>query len=81
MWNSGHIGCEGCEWERDKHAVIKRDERTGYRWKYCCPGTACANWKRGTPMNIDCGCSYYKQKYQLDIFDFIGKEGKYEVQL
>ena len=77
MLNRGHIGCEGCEWERDPHAFVEVDERTEYRWKYCCPGTACANWNKGTPMNIDCGCSYYKPKYQLDIFDFIGKDGKY----
>lgn len=68
----GHVGCEGCEYERK--GKIEVDFRTGDRWKYGCPGTACANHPQGTPMNIDMGCESYEPKYQIDIFDMLGKE-------
>ena len=70
----GHQGCNGCEYEKAPQAWTEVNERTGYIWKYCCPGTACANWRAGTPTNISCGCHYYKPKYQLDIWDFIEED-------
>ena len=72
MITHGHVGCDGCEYERE--GTLEIDSRTGDRWRYGCPGTACANWPYGTPMNIDIGCDSYEPKYQLDIFDFIGSE-------
>lgn len=66
----GHIGCKGCEYERTPHED-EINERSGYTWRYGCIGTACANWPYGTPTNISIGCTYYKPKYQADIFDYL----------
>lgn len=65
----GHIGCDGCEYEKTPH--FEEVDEWGQVWRYACIGTACANWPRGTPTNISCGCSYYREKYQMDIFDFL----------
>ena len=68
--NFGHIGCDGCEYERTPH-FEEVNERTGHVWVYRCIGTSCANWPGGTPTNVSIGCSYYMEKYQTDIFDFL----------
>jgi len=65
----GHIGCDGCEYEKTPH--FDEVNEYGHTWRYGCIGTACANWPSGTPTNISCGCSYYREKYQMDIFDFL----------
>lgn len=43
--------CEGCKWRDYEHRELELDER-GQTWVYKCPGTACANWKFGTPLNL-----------------------------
>lgn len=43
--------CEGCKWRTYKSRYLEVDEY-GQTWVYCCPGTACANWRHGTPMNL-----------------------------
>ena len=43
--------CEGCKWRRYKNRRLEVDEY-GQTWVYCCPGTACANWRHGTPLNL-----------------------------
>ena len=65
----GHIGCDGCEYEKTPH--FDEVNEYGHTWRYGCIGTVCANWPSGTPTNISCGCSYYREKYQMDIFDFL----------
>jgi hypothetical protein len=70
-----HIGCDSCEYDHTPH-YDEVDEHTGYVWRYQCIGTACATWPTGTPMNISCGCPKYTEKYQLDIFDFIGGDAR-----
>lgn len=43
--------CEGCKWREHKSRELEVDEH-GQTWVYKCPGTACANWKFGTPLNL-----------------------------
>lgn len=45
--------CKDCKWRdyKDRHLEV---ERYGYTWVYCCPGTACMNYPRGTPLNLSC---------------------------
>lgn len=43
--------CEGCKWRRNKARELEVDEH-GQTWVYKCPGTACANWRHGTPLNL-----------------------------
>lgn len=43
--------CEGCKWRETEERELRVDEH-GQTWVYKCPGTACANWKHGTPLNL-----------------------------
>ena len=43
--------CEGCKWRETEGRELEVDNR-GQTWVYKCPGTACANWKHGTPLNL-----------------------------
>lgn len=43
--------CEGCKWRKYKNRYLEVDDY-GQTWVYCCPGTACANWRNGTPLNL-----------------------------
>lgn len=43
--------CEGCKWREIEERELEVDEH-GQTWVYKCPGTACANWKHGTPLNL-----------------------------
>lgn len=43
--------CEGCKWRETEGRELEVDEH-GQTWVYKCPGTACANWKHGTPLNL-----------------------------
>lgn len=43
--------CEGCKWRKYPARELEIDEH-GQTWVYKCPGTACANWKYGTPLNL-----------------------------
>lgn len=43
--------CEGCKWRETEERELGIDEH-GQTWVYKCPGTACANWKHGTPLNL-----------------------------
>lgn len=43
--------CEGCKWRSYKARELEVDEH-GQTWVYKCPGTACANWRHGTPLNL-----------------------------
>lgn len=43
--------CEGCKWRETEGRTLEVNER-GHTWVYKCPGTACANWKHGTPLNL-----------------------------
>jgi hypothetical protein len=43
--------CEGCKWRYYPGKFLEVNEY-GDTWAYRCPGTACANWPNGTPMNI-----------------------------
>lgn len=43
--------CEGCKWREHKDRELNVDEY-GQTWVYRCPGTACMNWKTGTPLNL-----------------------------
>ncbi len=43
--------CEGCKWRKHKARELEVDEH-GQTWVYKCPGTACANWRHGTPLNL-----------------------------
>ena len=43
--------CEGCKWRETEGRELSVDWH-GQTWVYKCPGTACANWKRGTPLNL-----------------------------
>ena len=45
--------CENCKWRKWKHRRLEVNENN-HLWVYCCPGTACANWKHGTPLNLTC---------------------------
>ena len=75
-FHSDHTSCTGCKWERFQKD-FETDRRTGYKWVYNCIGTACANWPNGTPINISCGCPYWKaaepfeSAKQMTIFDFM----------
>lgn len=43
--------CEGCKWRETEGRELEVDKQ-GQTWVYKCPGTACANWKHGTPLNL-----------------------------
>ena len=43
--------CEGCKWREHKNRELNVDEH-GQTWVVKCPGTACANWVFGTPLNL-----------------------------
>lgn len=43
--------CEGCKWREHDKRWLEVDEY-GQTWVHACPGTACANWTSGTPLNI-----------------------------
>lgn len=43
--------CEGCKWREHEKRELEVDDH-GQTWVYKCPGTACANWRFGTPLNI-----------------------------
>lgn len=43
--------CEGCKWRDSEGRELKVDWH-GQTWVYKCAGTACANWKHGTPLNL-----------------------------
>lgn len=43
--------CEGCKWREVEGRELEVDKQ-GQTWVYKCPGTACANWKHGTPLNL-----------------------------
>ena len=45
--------CEGCKWRETEGRWLEVND-LGHTWVYCCPGTACANWKQGTPLNLTC---------------------------
>lgn len=45
--------CEGCKWREWESRKLEVNEH-GHTWVYGCPGTACANWKHGTPLNLTC---------------------------
>lgn len=45
--------CEGCKWRETKGRWLEVND-LGHTWVHCCPGTACANWKQGTPLNLTC---------------------------
>lgn len=47
-----HI-CEGCKWRGCADRKLEVD-KNGYTWVTFCPGTACANWMDGTPLNLSC---------------------------
>lgn len=70
--------CSGCKWEHSSGRFQKKAERTGYIWTYDCPGTACANWKNGTPTNMHWGCSKYQKRepraVQMTIWDFMKED-------
>ena len=67
--------CSGCKWEHSSGRFHRKDSKTGYIWTYSCPGTACANWKTGTPTNMHWGCSKYQKRepvaVQITIEDFL----------
>lgn len=44
--------CEGCKWRETEGRELEVDLKTGYTWVHKCPGTACANWRNGTPLNL-----------------------------
>lgn len=46
--------CEGCKWREVEGRELEVDVETCHTWVYKCPGTACMNWKHGTPINISC---------------------------
>ena len=70
--------CSGCKWEHSPERFQKKDSKTGYLWTYACPGTACANWQRGTPTNMHMGCCKYQKRepeaVQMTIWDFLKED-------
>ena len=57
--------CEGCKWRNWESRYLEVDE-DGSTWVYCCPGTACANWKNGTPRNL----AFMSEYMSLPEYDF-----------
>jgi len=43
--------CEGCKWRGCATRRLEV-ENLGHTWVYACPGTACANYTHGTPLNL-----------------------------